>query len=374
MRKKKFHPVLGQALIYLTLLLITPFICMTIVRAAKFEEIEDVEVKEAIAAVTDTVPVQVKAEFKIITDDSFFESGDGLHIPPASEDEEVDTIPISPILPVNPDSDSTEGMGIIEVITYGQMEGSSYINFDYGQIRNMTAFDNDEIKDIAVQKPDVKFLCDGTPEILIYHTHATEGYLPDGSESFEPDFAFRSVDKSINMVAVGKTIADELTQAGFGVIHDDTLFDEESYNGAYEASRAAVKEHLEKNPGIKLVLDVHRDAIVRSENQIAAPTVNIDGENAAQIMIVSNCDGESLKYPIPRFEENLKIAAAINEAASESYEGLMRPLLFDYRQYNQDLSPGALLIEVGGHGNTLSEALYSGKLFGKAIADLLGGL
>ncbi|MDR0943972.1 MAG: stage II sporulation protein P [Ruminococcus sp.] len=362
MRKKKIKPVLGQALIYLTLLIITPFICMTFVRAANPADIEEVVVT------VETVPVQIKAEFKIITDDSFFESSDGLHIPPASDDEEVDTIPAIPAIP---DSPAPAGIGKIEVITYGQMEGSSYINLDYGQIRNMTAFDNNEIKETALQSPGVKFLRDGSPEILIYHTHATEGYLPDGSESFDPDFAFRSVDKSINMVAVGKAITDELTKAGFGVIHDETLFDEESYTGAYEASRAAVKEHLAANPGIKLVLDVHRDAIVRSETEIAAPTVVIDGKNAAQIMIVSNCDGESLKYPIPLFRENLKIAAAINETACEGYEGLMRPLLFDYRQYNQDLSPGALLIEVGGHGNTLSEALYSGELFGKAIAVAL---
>jgi stage II sporulation protein P len=369
MRKKKFHAGLGQALIYLMLLVITPFICMTFVRAADVDEIvATIEATEVIATAIETVPIQVKAEFKIITDDSFFETDDGLHIPPASEDEEIDTIPDSP------DEDATGGIGIIEVITYGQMEGSSYINLDHGQIRNMTAFDNDEIKDIALTSPDVKFLRDGSPEILIYHTHATEGYLPDGSESFDPLFPFRSTDKSINMVAVGKAIADELREAGFGVIHDETLFDEESYNGAYEASRAAVKEHLAANPGIKLVLDVHRDAIVRSETQIAAPTVNIEGENAAQIMIVSNCNGESLKYPIPLFRENLKMGTAINEAVSESYEGLMRPLLFDYRQYNQDLSPGALLIEVGGHGNTLSEALYSGKLFGKAIVKTLGDL
>jgi stage II sporulation protein P len=176
------------------------------------------------------------------------------------------------------------------------------------------------------------------------------------------------------MVSVGKAIADELRAAGYGVIHDETLFDEESYNGAYELSRAAVKKHLDGNPGIKLVLDVHRDALVRSDTEIVAPTVVIDGEEAAQIMIVSNCDGESLKYPIPLYRENLKMGAAIGEAAGASYDGLMRPLLFDYRQYNQDLSTGALLIEVGGHGNSLAQAQYSGKLFGKAVISALGAL
>ena len=37
-------------------------------------------------------------------------------------------------------------------------------------------------------------------------------------------------------------------------------------------------------------------------------------------------------------------------------------MLFSYRFYNQDLLPGCLLIEVGGHGNNLNEALYAGQL------------
>ncbi len=38
-----------------------------------------------------------------------------------------------------------------------------------------------------------------------------------------------------------------------------------------------------------------------------------------------------------------------------------------------DLSPGALLIEVGSHGNTLEEAKYSAELIGRALAELLRG-
>jgi stage II sporulation protein P len=389
MRKKKFHAGLGQALIYLTLLVITPFICMTFVRAADMSESVVVPQTEAAAPVTQTVPVM--AEFKIITDDSFFESSGGLHMPSAGN-EDGDFLPFdsgdsgssgssipSEKLDDNSadefaDNSADEFAGVVEVVTYGQMEGSSYINLDFGQIRNMTDHDNADIMEIASQPPAVNFARDGSPEILIYHTHATESYLLDASEKYDTDFPFRSTDKSINMVSVGKAIADELRAAGYGVIHDETLFDEESYNGAYELSRAAVKKHLDENPGIKLVLDVHRDALVRSETEIAAPTVKIGGKDAAQIMVVSNCDSKSLKYPIPLYRENLKMAAVISEASGKKYDGLMRPLLFDYRQYNQDLSTGALLIEVGGHGNSISQALYSGELFGKALVKTLGEL
>jgi stage II sporulation protein P len=52
------------------------------------------------------------------------------------------------------------------------------------------------------------------------------------------------------------------------------------------------------------------------------------------------------------------------------YPGLTRPVLFDYRYYNQDLTTGSLLIEIGGHANTLEEAKYAGQLVGSALATL----
>lgn len=52
------------------------------------------------------------------------------------------------------------------------------------------------------------------------------------------------------------------------------------------------------------------------------------------------------------------------------FPGFTRPVLFDYRYYNQDLTTGSLLIEIGSHGNTLEEAVYSGQLVGEALAGL----
>jgi stage II sporulation protein P len=72
--------------------------------------------------------------------------------------------------------------------------------------------------------------------------------------------------------------------------------------------------------------------------------------------------------------ENLKLASLIDKTAETHLPGLMRPVLFDYRQYNQDLSTGALLIEIGGHGNTIEQAIYAGELFGKGLAEALSEL
>ena len=73
---------------------------------------------------------------------------------------------------------------------------------------------------------------------------------------------------------------------------------------------------------------------------------------------------------MPNFFENLRFAAALADKMQELYPGLCRPVLFDYRKYNMDLSPGLLLIEIGATGNTLDEAKYSAELLANALVAL----
>jgi stage II sporulation protein P len=336
---------------------------------------------EAVPANNEAAPPKKKKTLKITSDDSGMISKTELRVMPSSEDEEG-YVPDPPDLPEPPDfetnggekySPDTENLGgTVTEVTYGSLSGANYINLPLGgQLRNLTDLKNAEIEEIVAEKTDFTLKADGTPEVLIYHTHATECYLPRGTENrYDTNFTFRSSDKSINIVSVGNAIKKELEAAGIGVIHDETLYDEESYNGSYEKSREGVAKILEENPTIKLVLDVHRDAVVRGSDEIASTVAEIDGKKAAQIMIISNCNGPMLKYPIPDFRKNLKTAAALEGSLETVAPGLCRPILFDYRQYNQDLSPGSLLIEVGSHGNTAEEAKYSGELIGKAIAGL----
>jgi stage II sporulation protein P len=316
-------------------------------------------------------PLQAGACLRITTDDSEMLSKTDIRVMPSSEDEEG-FIPEPPQSEENSDTpDYSDLDGIVSEVTFGNMNGTNYINLPAGgQIRNLTDLENSEIENI-ISGSSLKLRADGSPEVLIYHTHATECYLPEGmGDKYDTDYIFRSSDTSINMVSVGNAIKKELEAAGIGVIHDETLYDEESYNGSYDKSRAGVSEILKNNPGIVLVLDVHRDGITRSDSEIVSAVTEVDGKSAAQIMIISNCNGDTLKYPIPHYRENLKTAAALNNALCTDSPGLCRPILFDYRQYNQDLSPGALLIEIGSHGNTLEEAKYAGELLGKAIASL----
>lgn len=260
--------------------------------------------------------------------------------------------------------------GTITPITYETFGGENYFTLDIaGQVRNLTHVTNDELIAESRLAPDFVVEKNDEPQILIMHTHATESYEPYERNFYDSSFNSRTTDRSMNMAAVGEEIAMQLEAAGIGVIHDTTLHDYPSYNGSYNLSRKTVQDYLEEYPTIKIVLDIHRDAIERENGERIAPTVEINGRNAAQIMIISGCDDGTMN--MPDYMKNFRFAALLQQQLEHDWSGLTRPILFDYRKYNQDLTSGSILIEVGGHANSIDQAVYSGELIGKSLVNCL---
>ena len=173
------------------------------------------------------------------------------------------------------------------------------------------------------------------------------------------------------MVRVGEVLAQRLADNGISVLHDGTIHDYPAYTGAYDRSEATIRAALEEYPSIKVIIDLHRDAISNPDGSRTAPTAVINGRNAAQFMIITGCDDGRFGN-MPEYLENLRLACLIQQSAEQLYPGLARPILFDYRNYNQHISTGSLLIEVGSHANSLDEAVYSAELLGDSIAEALG--
>ncbi len=246
---------------------------------------------------------------------------------------------------------------------------SAYIPLAAGYIKNSTDHTAEEIAAAIANGVDFTVAEDGAPTVLIYHTHATECYEPVTRDFYLPDAATRSTDNSENMVRVGDAIAAELEAAGIGVIHDTTQHDYPSYNGSYDRSAVTIQSYLDQYPSICVVLDIHRDGIQTSDGTRIAPVAEINGKTAAQVMIISGCDSGDGSYP--DYFENLSFAAAFQVQMESDYPGLTRPVMFAYRKYNQNLSTGGLLLEIGAHGNSLEEAVYAGELVGKSLAKLL---
>lgn len=260
--------------------------------------------------------------------------------------------------------------GVIENYTYGHYDGEQYFDLDGGgQVRNCTALSNSELYAESAQPIDFELDANSDqPQILIYHTHATESFEPYARDYYDSSFSCKTTDPHMNMISVGDKICEQLDAAGIGYVHDTLVHDYPSYDGSYDSSRIAVQEILEKYPSIKICLDVHRDGIEREDGTRLAPITEIDGRKAAQLMIISGCDDGTMG--MPNFMQNFHFACKLQSALESDWSGLTRPILFDYRFYNQDLTTGSLLIEVGSHGNSIDQAQYTGELIGKTLSEL----
>ena len=262
-----------------------------------------------------------------------------------------------------------ENRGPIVERTYTAQAGGIYIPLDHGFLKNSTELSKSDVQAQLDKAWDLDLSTPEEPTVLIYHTHATEAYEPVTRDYYDDRYNSRSTEQDKNMIRVGDEIAKQLEAAGIGVIHDTTLHDYPSYNGAYERSAETIQKYLDEYPSIKITIDVHRDAIEESDGTRIAPVAEIDGKKAAQIMIISGCDDGTMN--MPNWPDNLRFAAAFQSQMEADYPGLTRPIFFCYRLYNMNKTPGSLLLEFGAHGNSLEEAVYSGELCGKALAELI---
>lgn len=252
---------------------------------------------------------------------------------------------------------------------YSNLNGNMFLSLaGGGQIRNCTSWNNSDLLAESKQQPDLDIRLDGTPMVLIYHTHTTESYVEKKTGTYDSAFTFRTTEPDKNMVAVGAAIADQLSAAGIGVIHAKEMHDYPVWNGAYGNSARTIQSILKQYPSVCVALDIHRDAI-SAGSTVYAPVCTINGKKSAQIMIISGCDKGNMG--MPHYRDNFHFACRLQETAETMFPGFTRPILFDYRKYNQNLTKGSLLIEVGSQGNTLEEARYAGELVGQALTETL---
>jgi len=226
-----------------------------------------------------------------------------------------------------------------------------------------------ELAELAM--PELRFEGEG-PQILIIHTHTTESYTPAGEDLYLPTGDCRTVDQEHNMVRIGEEIAEELRAAGWAVVHDTQEYDYPDYNGAYTRSGASVKEWLKKYPSIRVVLDVHRDALIDADGTVYKTTTEAEGEKSAQVMLVVGSDSGGQNHP--NWRENLALATAVQSGLNADYPNLARPMILRSSRFNQNLSTGALLVEVGSHGNTLRESLVAARCFARSLSVTLNAL
>lgn len=218
-------------------------------------------------------------------------------------------------------------------------------------IHNETKF---KINIDQLLKEDLKFKFDRKgPKVLIYHTHTSESYVEG-----------RYSDGRYGVVKVGEELAKNLRKKnGFEVIHNATINDY-NYDSSYVNALSTVNKILKGNPSVRMVLDVHRDGLgIKGQKLRVIKKVN--GKNTAQIMFVVGTNASGLSHP--NWRENLKLAMKLQEKLNSISPGLAKPIYIDKNRYNEHVKTGALIVEIGGDGNSTAESLESTKYLAEAI-------
>lgn len=217
-----------------------------------------------------------------------------------------------------------------------------------------------------MEAPLTLSLFEHQPTVLIIHSHTTESYTGD----IDYVEAYRTLDENANMIAVGAEVARVLELGGVTVIHDTNIYDYPDYNSAYNEARAAIQDWIAEYPGIQLVLDIHRDAAAGDAGQLTTHAT-VDGQSSCQLMMVVGTDGTGLNHP--NWRENLSLAMKLNVVLEQENPGITRPISLRSQRFNEDLTTGSLIIEVGAAGDSLEEARIAANAFARGILTLVGG-
>ncbi len=243
-------------------------------------------------------------------------------------------------------------------------------NYDSVYLKNSSDKKVD-LKELLNQKSSFKIEKNSAPQVLIMHTHTTESFMQKQSDYYTEEDKPRSLDNGKNMVKLGQIITQKLNENGIKTLHDKTKHDYPEYTGSYGRSAATVKKYLQKYPSIKVVIDLHRDSVTQ-DGKKAKLVTKIGGKNAAQVMLVMGSNSSLNEYP--NWQKNLSLAVKFQQKLELTYPTLARPLLLRTAKYNQNLTTGSMLLEIGTEANTMQEAEYSAQLVATALAKTLENL
>lgn len=199
------------------------------------------------------------------------------------------------------------------------------------------------------------------PQILIHHTHSQEMYVDsDGSAA-------------TSIVGVGEYLAKLLRERyGYNVIHDTGEYDMIDHDHAYSYAGPATEQILAENPSIEVVIDVHRDGILKGHL-----VTEVNGKQTAQIMFFNGLsrttsNGELAYLYNPYIAENLAFSLQTKLMGEEYYPDFTRANYLKGYRYNLHYRPKSMLVEVGAQTNTVAEAMNAMEPLADMLHKVLG--
>ncbi|MGE5379659.1 MAG: stage II sporulation protein P [Methylocystaceae bacterium] len=185
-------------------------------------------------------------------------------------------------------------------------------------------------REIKLPSPFARFTATRTAQaadnihVVLYHTHTDESYAPTDKASTQP---FKG-----SVMQVGTALADGLRDNGISVYHSFVRHDPHDVN-AYNRSRKTVFQLLKQQPDA--IFDIHRDSSPAGYFYAEINSVPI-----SRVMLVVGRQNTHMAT-------NLKFAREVLATGQKMYPGMIKGIFMAHGNYNQDLYPTALLIEIG---------------------------
>lgn len=206
-----------------------------------------------------------------------------------------------------------------------------------------------------------------TPQILIFHTHSQETFI----DSVEGD-------DSTSILGVGDYLTELLTQKGYNVIHDRSIYDyvdgKLDRSKAYTYAEQGIEKILEANPSIEVVIDLHRDGVADTTHLVT----EIDGKQTAKIMFFnglsySNVNGDIGYLYNPFRDDNLAMSLQMHLLGEAYYPGFLRRIYINAYRYCLHERGKSMLIEAGAQTNTVQEVKNAMEPLSDMLDKLLRG-
>lgn len=190
----------------------------------------------------------------------------------------------------------------------------------------------------------------GNGRVAIYMTHTDESYIPTDGTASKPG--------SGGILQVGNTLANSLKEKGVESLISFDKHDPHDAN-AYHRSRKTAVQLLKQNP--LALIDVHRDGIPDPNYY----KTEIDGQTGTKIRLVVGRQNANMSA-------NLDFAKRIKAYFDKHKPGFIKGIYIGKGNYNQDLGPQTILIEVGTHTNSRPAAENGVAAFAEGIPKIVG--
>ncbi len=234
-------------------------------------------------------------------------------------------------------------------------------------IENMLNYKNDENYDYEVLSTISKHIKNDInneveqPRVYIYNSHQLENYSNSNFEVYNI---------TPNVMVASYLLKEKLEENNITALVEEADFNDYikqnnwDYNYSYKASRYYLDNAIKKYSSLEYFIDVHRDAIKHEDS-----TVIIGDKTYAKVLFVVGLEN-------PNYEKNLNLVNNINNTINSKYPGLSRGIVKKSGPnvngvYNQDVSPNAILIEIGGYENKIDEVYNTVLILSQILGEII---